>query len=801
MTTKNTFPNELGILPLRNDIFFPNALLQLTVGRPRSVTLLKRLEAGEIELGIVAQRDPQKSDPSIDDLFKIGTRAKVISMMPTATDRYQLLVKGLERFELKSLDEREGHLIGSVECLETTGKENERIPELAEGLRQKALEYVDLRQDLPSRAKSVLGGLNDPDRLADFIAAHLDLDLERRQEVLEALNLIDRLQLVLGLLVEACQELQITSKTTRNIESERSRHQREQFLRSKMKAIREELGEGEDDGDLIDELEARLRAKNPSEAVLKVAAREFRRLRSMPSSSAEHGVIRNYLEWLADMPWNEESEDCLDLERAQAILDRDHFGLEKPKKRLLQFLAVQQLKKELKGPILCLVGPPGVGKSSLAKSMAEAMGRNFARIALGGVRDEAEIRGHRRTYVGAFPGRIAKAMKQAGTMNPLILLDEVDKLSNDFRGDPASALLEVLDPEQNQEFADHYLDVPLDLSKVLFVATVNRIAPLAPALKDRLEVLEVSSYTHQDKEQIAQHHLIPRQRSNHGLNDNDFELLEGSLARLIDHYTREAGVRQLDRELASICREAAIARVNETGPLRIKPDDLNDLLGPRKYHSELPEPHALPGLALGLAWTQVGGEILHVEVTDMAGTGKLKLTGQLGDVMKESGEAALSYLRSHAIALGLSEDAQENLLEKRDLHIHFPAGATPKDGPSAGVAMYSAILSLLRSTPLPSDLAMTGEISLRGRVLPVGGIREKVLAAHRAGLPRVLLPRRNEKDLSEIPEAVLKELTIHFVDRLDEVTSLLFDQALPNSLDGGTRSQNDRMGRSGHLRT
>ena len=799
--TETAFPDELGILPLRNDIFFPNALLQLTVGRPRSVTLLKRLEAGEVELGIVAQRDPSEEDPGIDDLFRVGTRAKVISMMPTATDRYQLLVKGLERFELKTLSDQNGHLTGRVEVLETQSGDEDRIEELAEALRKRALDYVDLRQDLPSRAKSVLGGLSDPDRLADFIAAHLDLDLGRRQEVLEALDLTQRLEIVLTLVVEASQELQITSKTTRHIESERSRHQREQFLRSKMKAIREELGEGEDESDQIDELEARLLGKNPSDAVRKMAARELRRLRSMPSSSAEHGVIRNYIEWLADMPWNQESDDCLELDRAQEILDRDHYGLEKPKKRLLQFLAVQQLTKELKGPILCLVGPPGVGKSSLAKSMAEAMGRRFARIALGGVRDEAEIRGHRRTYVGAFPGRIAKAMKQAGTMNPLILLDEVDKLSNDFRGDPASALLEVLDPEQNHEFADHYLDVPLDLSKVLFVATVNSTSPLAPPLKDRLEILEVSSYTHHDKEQIANHHLIPRQLSHHGLDTEDLGFLEGTLARLIDHYTREAGVRQLDRELASLCREAAIARVNESGPLQVQPDDLSDLIGPRKFHSELPEAHALPGLALGLAWTQVGGEILHVEVTDMPGAGKLKLTGRLGDVMKESAEAALSYLRAHAIHLGLTEDAQENLLEKRDLHIHFPAGATPKDGPSAGVAMYAGILSLLRSTPLPSDLAMTGEITLRGRVLPVGGIREKVLAAHRAGIPRILLPRRNEKDLTEVPEAVREQLIFHLVDGLDEVTTLLFDQALPNSLDGEPRAQSDGSKPTGRVRT
>lgn len=788
---KSDFPPRLGILPLRNDIFFPNALLQLTVGRPRSVALLKRLEQGDIQLGIVAQRDPGEEEPGQDDLFAVGTRGKVISMMPTGTDRYQLLVKGLERFQLLGLDEEEGHLIGDVEALVTETGDSDRVQELTEALRLRAVEYVDLRSDLPSRAKGVLSGLTDPERLADFIAAHLDMDLARRQEVLEVLDLCDRLEIVLNLLVEACQDLQISSRTSRNLETERSRQQREQFLRSKMRAIREELGEGDSETDQIDELEQRLEDSNPPELAKKAANRELKRMRSMPASSAEYGVLRNYVEWLADIPWSHCSEDCLDLDRAREILDRDHYGLEKPKKRLVQFLAVQQLKADLKGPIICLVGPPGVGKSSLAKAMAESMGREFARISLGGVRDEAEIRGHRRTYVGAFPGRIAKALKQAGTMNPLILLDEIDKLSSDFRGDPSSALLEVLDGEQNDAFADHYLDVPLDLSQVLFVATANSLAPLPPALKDRLEILEVSSYTHRDKEEIATRHLLPRQIQQHGLVESDLDLLDGTLAQVIDQYTREAGVRQLERELASLCREAAIARVEARGPLQLEEDGLSDYLGPRKFYSELPEPHAIPGLALGLAWTQSGGELLHVEVSDMPGKGKLKLTGRLGDVMKESAEAALSYLRAHAIRLGLSEDATENLLEKRDLHVHFPAGATPKDGPSAGVAVYAAMLSLLRSTPLPNDVAMTGEISLRGRVLPVGGIREKLLAAHRSGLRRILLPRRNEKDLVEVPDGVREEMKVYLVDRLDEVTDTLFESALPSSLDGETRSQSD----------
>jgi ATP-dependent Lon protease len=774
---------RLGLLPLRNDVFFPGAVLQLTVGRAASIALINAVQEGEIELGVLSQRDAAVESPSRDDLFDVGTYASIISVMQTNSDRFQVMVKGLSRFQLHELDSEGEFLRADVSDLELIEPSDDSLDELAATVRQQSLDYVTLRPDLPDRARTVLEGIRNPGRLADVIAAHLEIGLEPRQQVLATASIEERLKLVLRLLGEQCEELKVGSRIQQNLDDERSRHQREQYLRHKIRAIREELGDDDPDESFADKIEARLSDGVFPEAAAEAVARELSRLRAIPSQSAEYTVVRSYLEWLNAVPWNTVTEDRIDLDQANAILNRDHHGMDRPKERLVEFLAVHKLKDNMRGPILCMVGPPGVGKSSLGRAMAEAIGRKMVRISLGGVRDEAEVRGHRRTYVGALPGRIIKALRQAGSMNPLIVLDELDKLSSDFRGDPCAALLEVLDPEQNDAFVDHYLDLPVDLSQVMFVATANSLNSVPPALKDRLEIIEVSSYTSLEKQAIARKHLLPRQVDEHGLKEQDLSITNEAIGAIIERYTRESGVRQLEREIGAVCRKAAVSKIRELPSLSVDDVDLIDLLGPRKFLPETAGQNSMPGVALGLAWTSVGGAILYVETTAMPGKGKIRLTGSLGDVMKESAETAISYVRSHAGALGLQQQADKPLFEQTDLHIHFPAGGTPKDGPSAGVALLSAIVSLLRGIPIRSGLAMTGEISLRGRVLPVGGIKEKVLAAHRAGLTTILIPTLNEKDLLEVPDSVKDELTIHLIERMDEVLNFAFDHdALPTIL-------------------
>ena len=774
---------QLGLLPLRNDVFFPGAVLQLTVGRPASVALINAVQEGTIELGVLSQRDASIESPMREDLFEVGTYASIISVMQTNTDRFQVMVKGLARFRLETLDVSGEFLQAEVEDLPSSEDETEELESLVAMVREQSLTYVALRPDLPERARTVLEGIRNPGRLADVIAAHLEISLEPRQEVLATADVEERLQLVLRLLNEQCEELKVSSRIQQNLDDARSRHQREQYLRHKMRAIREELGDDDPDESFADQIEAKLHDGLYPEATAEAVKRELTRLRAIPSQSAEYTVVRSYLEWLDSVPWNELTEDRIDLDEAGEILDRDHHGMERPKERLLEFLAVHKLKTNLRGPILCMVGPPGVGKSSLARGMAEAIGRKMIRISLGGVRDEAEIRGHRRTYVGALPGRLIKSLRQAGTMNPVIVLDELDKLSSDYRGDPCSALLEVLDPEQNDAFVDHYLDVPVDLSSVMFIGTANTLSTIPAALKDRLEIIEVSSYTAMEKEAIARKHLLPRQVKEHGLEDDDLMISEEALKGVIERYTREAGVRQLEREIGALCRKSAVSKVRKNSSLTVNEPDLVDLLGARKFLPEVGGQNSMPGIAIGLAWTAVGGEILYIESTAMPGKGKVRLTGSLGDVMKESAETAIAYVRAHAVALGLHQSADKPLLHDTDLHIHFPAGATPKDGPSAGVTLLSAIVSLLRGVPVHSGLAMTGEISLRGRVLPVGGIKEKILAAHRAGLTTILIPHQNEKDLKDVPSEVLDHLTIHFVELMEEVIGHAFDaDALPTIL-------------------
>jgi ATP-dependent Lon protease len=612
----------------------------------------------------------------------------------------------------------------------------------------------------------LVANLDDPSKLADLVASNLELDVAGKQEVLESLDVTDRLRIVLGQLTKEGQELEIETEIKEKVQNEMGKTQREYVLRQQLEAIRRELGESEEGEEGAEVFRQKVEAAGLPEEAKKQAYREVERLSQMPPAAAEHGVIRSYLEWITDLPWSVLTEDRLDVAKARTILDEDHYGLEKVKDRIVEYIAVLSLKRDLKGPILCFVGPPGTGKTSLGRSVARALDRKFARISLGGVRDEAEIRGHRRTYVGAMPGRIIQSLRKAATRNPVMLLDEIDKVGSDGQGDPSSALLEVLDSEQNSEFSDHYLEVPFDLSQVLFIATANLIDPVPAALRDRMEVIELPGYTVEEKVEIAKRFIVPRQVDRNGISQIDFEISEESLVRLSERYTREAGVRNLEREVGSVCRKIArnAAEGELEGPVRIEPDDLEDLLGPAKFEPEIAEADLKPGVAVGLAWTPSGGDILFVESTQMPGTGELKLTGSLGDVMRESAEAARSWLRSHADDFGL--DLAKDF-DARDTHVHVPSGGVPKDGPSAGVAMVIAMMSMLKGNSILPNTAMTGEITLRGKVLPVGGIKEKVLAAKRAGIRRVVLPEDNRRDVEEIAEGLLDGIELSYVGSID----------------------------------
>ncbi|MGZ6134920.1 MAG: endopeptidase La, partial [Myxococcaceae bacterium] len=608
--------------------------------------------------------------------------------------------------------------------------------------------------------------ITHPGHLADLIAANVDVPIEEKQAVLETVDLKARMKLVLELLNRKREILKLSNKIDSAVKGEMSKTQREYYLRQQLKAIKEELGEMGEEEEELDELQERLKKAGLPPEVEKVATKELNRLKTIPAASSEYTVARTYLDWIADLPWAKTSEDNLDIENARATLDADHYGIQKVKKRILEYLAVRKLKNDMKGPILCLVGPPGVGKTSLGQSIARSVGRKFVRLSLGGVRDEAEIRGHRRTYVGALPGRFIQSMKKAGTKNPVMMLDEIDKLGADFRGDPSAALLEVLDPEQNNSFSDHYLDVAFDLSKVLFIATANQLDPVPGPLRDRMEIIELSGYTFEEKQQIARIHLVPKQLREHGLSTDHISIEDGALLTLITSYTREAGVRGLERRIADICRAVAVeVAAGKADKQIITPDRVKEILGPEAFYSEVAERTEVPGVATGLAWTAVGGDLLFIEATKMAGKGGMTLTGQLGDVMKESAQAALSYLRSKADGLGISP----NFLEKTDIHLHFPAGSIPKDGPSAGVTILTALTSLMTGIRVRGDTAMTGEATLRGLVLPVGGIKEKVLAAHRAGIKRVILPERVRKDLNDVPDQAKKDIEFIFVTQMDEV--------------------------------
>jgi ATP-dependent Lon protease len=680
----------------------------------------------------------------------------------------RVIVQGLERIRAKRFLQSDPYFVAEVEVLEVppyvSGSDLE-VEALLRTLRSLFQKAVELASYLTNELKNAVMSIRDPSVVADLIAANLNVKVQEKQEVLETVDLKERLRKVHFLLAREVQILELGNKIQSQVKEDIDRAQREYYLREQLKAIKRELGELDDHAQEIKQLKERIEAAQMPEEARKAAEKELERLSRMPPASAEYTVSRTYLDWLIELPWSKSTEDNLDIAHARQVLDEDHYDLEKVKRRILEYLAVRKLKNDMKGPILCFVGPPGVGKTSLGKSIARAMGRKFVRISLGGIRDEAEIRGHRRTYVGALPGKIIQGIKRAGVNNPVFMLDEVDKIGIDFRGDPAAALLEVLDPEQNHAFSDHYIDVPFDLSKVLFIATANVLDTVPPALRDRMEVLELPGYTDDEKLMIAKNHLIPRQLQEHGLTEEDLEFEDDAIITIINSYTREAGVRNLEREIAAICRQVAkeVAE-GKREKVIVRKDNVYKFLGPEKFYPEVAERITTPGIATGLAWTPTGGDIIFIEATRMKGRKGLILTGHLGEVMKESAQAALSYVRSKARDFGINED----FFAKSDIHIHVPAGAIPKDGPSAGIAIFVALVSLLTNRPVKSDVAMTGEITLRGQVLPVGGIKEKVLAGKRAGIKTIILPKRNEKDVEELPDHVKQGLKFYFIQRAEE---------------------------------
>ncbi len=755
------------LLPLRGYVIFPYTILNLDVGRDKSIAALEQAMLDDGQIMLAAQKDVQQEEPMPDGIYQMGTIAHVKQLIKLPGGTVRVLVEGLTRALIQSYEEVQGYYrVRVIPIHEPETVKNVQEEALMRALLQAFEEYAKLSKKVPADTLETVNSINEPGRLADVIAAHFTLSATDKQQILESIDPAERLEKMCNIVTRELEILELERKIVLQVRKQMERNQKEYYLREQLKAIQKELGQKDERASEADELRDKLLELDLPERVREKAEKEIDRLEKIPPGVAEGVVVRNYLDWLLSLPWKEASTDRLDINLAERILDEDHYGLTKVKERIVEFLAVRQLATNIKGPIICLVGPPGVGKTSLARSVARALDRRFARISLGGVRDEAEIRGHRRTYVGAMPGRIIQAMRQVGTRNPVFLLDEIDKMSTDFRGDPSAALLEVLDPEQNVAFVDHYLEVPFDLSAVLFITTANTIHTIPKPLLDRMEVLDITSYTEEEKYQIAWRHLLPKQLQAHGLSKEQLHMSEGAIRKIIREYTREAGVRQLEREIAAVCRKVAkeVVRRPET-VAKVTAQNIATYLGTERYRYNLAEQRDQIGVATALVWTEVGGDTAPVEVTVMPGTGKLILTGKLGDVMRESAQAATSYVRSRAADLGVDPDFHST----RDVHIHVPEGAIPKDGPSAGITMATALASALSSRPVRRDVAMTGEVTLRGRVLPIGGLKEKALAAHRAGIRTIILPTDNRRDLSELPPNVRRQLNFVFADHMDQV--------------------------------
>lgn len=772
-------PEVLPVLPLTDVVVFPGMMAPLRFADERSRRCIDAVAVQDVKMLALVVRKNDAEKPGPDDLHRVGTAAIVARFARFQAEAVtMILVQGIARIAIDDFVQEEPFLKARVRELTDEGEAGGTVTALAKAAQAEFQRYVALMPHLPDELNMIAQRLvEEPGHLGDFVVSYLNIPLAEKQSVLEMLNIRERLERAAALLSRELQLLELGSKIQKEVQGQLSKTQREYFLREQLKAIQRELGEGDEREAELNDLREKIKAAKMPAAVEEEALKELERLGRIPPAAAEYTVARTYIDWLITLPWSVSTTDNIDIKQAAHILDEDHYDLEKVKERVLEFLAVRKLKPDSKGPILCFVGPPGTGKTSVGRSIARAMGRKFVRLSLGGVRDEAEIRGHRRTYVGALPGRIIQGIRKSGTNNPVFMLDEVDKLGADFRGDPSSALLEVLDPEQNFAFSDHYLEVPFDLSRVLFITTANVLHAIPPPLRDRMEVLELPGYTEEEKLRIAQNYLVPRQIEENGLSARSITFEAGALLEIIRHYTREAGVRNLEREIAHVCRIVAKDVAAGKRPrMKIKASNIGRFLGPQKFFSEVAERTAEPGVATGLAVGSAGGEILFVESTRMRGNKSLTLTGQLGDVMKESATAAVSYVRSHSRQLGIDED----FFKDSDLHIHVPTGATPKDGPSAGVAIAVSLVSLLTSKPVRPDVAMTGEITLRGRVLPVGGIKEKVLAAHRAGIRSVVLPDKNQSDLADVPDEVRRQLTFYPVATLDEALRYAFDGGGPS---------------------
>jgi ATP-dependent Lon protease len=759
-------PEELAILPLKGGVVYPNAVMPITIGQERSIALIDEALVKDKIIAVVSVKNSDAEVPNQEDLYSIGCLATIVKMMKLPDDHMSVLVQGQSRIHVGEYTQTLPYLKAKIDIIEEKIEKDVEIEAQMVSIKNLFQRAVELSPHIPSEVGIMVMNMDDPRTLADLIASNFNISVAEKQEILEIIDIKKRLERVTEILNKELQVLELGSKIQGELKKEMDKNQREYYLREQLKAIQKELGEEDERSAEVNELKEKIEKAQMPQEVNQVAEKELDRLSKMPPSAAEYTVSRTYLDWLIELPWSVATEDNLDIDEAQKVLDEDHYDLEKVKKRILEYLAVRKLKPDMKGPILCFAGPPGTGKTSLGKSIARALGRKFIRMSLGGVRDEAEIRGHRRTYVGALPGRVIQGIKKAGSCNPVFMLDEVDKIGADFRGDPSSALLEVLDPEQNFSFSDNYLEVPFDLSHVMFITTANVLDTIPPPLRDRMEVLDLTGYTDEEKLMIAKKYLVPRQLEAHGLKEENLSFEDAALKTVISGYTREAGLRNLEREIAAICRSVAKDFAQgKQDVVTIADEMVRSFLGPQKFFSDIAERTSVPGVATGLAWTSTGGDILFIEATKMKGNKSLTLTGSLGDVMKESAQAALSYIRSKAKDLNIPEDFFENI----DIHLHVPAGAIPKDGPSAGVTMYTALSSLLTGKPVRSDIAMTGEITLRGAVLPVGGIKEKILAARRAGITKVILPRKNENNLEDIPDTIKNGMEFYLVDTMDDV--------------------------------